>query len=313
MSNAHSTLGWTELRAGTGVGTAPARPGDAATAGDREKIAALAREFEAFFIFQMVRQMRQSMLDDESGQGLGAGTMTDTMDVELGRQLASSGGIGLAQILQTAIERQVGVSGATAAGRYEAAGKLVEPMSPSAGHPAAQRLAAPAPMAYSAAATGAPSSGDAALPLPVAAPLSSGFGWRGDPFHGANRFHAGVDIAAAYGRQVPAVEAGQVVFAGVQGGYGNTVLIEHPGGIQTRYAHLSSLDVEAGEQVAAGTVIGRVGSSGRSTGAHLHFEVLQAGQPVDPQAAAMRFGERLKVRGRDADLPLEQPSALERP
>jgi murein DD-endopeptidase MepM/ murein hydrolase activator NlpD len=122
-----------------------------------------------------------------------------------------------------------------------------------------------------------------------------------------------VDIAAAYGREVPAVDGGQVVFSGAQGGYGNTVVIEHAGGIRTRYAHLSSMQVEAGQRVGAGTVIGRVGNTGRSTGAHLHFEVLQDGQPVDPAAAATRFASRLKVRGFDADLPLEQPSTSERP
>jgi murein DD-endopeptidase MepM/ murein hydrolase activator NlpD len=104
------------------------------------------------------------------------------------------------------------------------------------------------------------------MPLPVAAPLSSHFGWRSDPFNGTTRFHRGVDIAAAYGREVPAAGTGHVVFAGEEGGYGNTVVIEHAGGVRTRYAHLSALQVTAGQQVTEGTVIGRVGTSGRSTG-----------------------------------------------
>ncbi len=303
---------WPQLRVGTGAGTAPARPG-AASPSEREKIAELAREFEAFFIFQMVRQMRQSMLDDENGQGLGAGTMTDTMDVELGRQIASSGGIGLAQILQTAIERQVGVSAATAASRYEAAENYASPGASLAVAPATAETVVAAPAEALRNTVAADRRSDAAVPLPVDAPLSSAFGWRSDPFHGATRFHAGVDIAAAYGRAVPAAEAGQVVFSGVQGGYGNTVVIEHPGHIRTRYAHLSSATVAAGDQVAAGAVIGRVGSSGRSTGAHLHFEVLQDGRPVNPETAATRFAGQLKVRGLDADFPLEQPSMPERP
>jgi len=263
-------------------------------AAEREQIAELAREFESFFILQMVRQMRRSMLDDESGQGLGANTMTDTLDVELGRQLAASGDIGLAQILQTALERQVGVSEArTPAAQISgfAAEAEVElgpvPVSTSAPPVApAGQVSNPA---------------EPAMPLPVGAPLSSPFGWRSDPFHGATRFHRGVDIAAAYGREVPAAGAGQVVFAGEQGAYGSTVIIEHAGGIRTRYAHLSSLQVAAGQPVGEGTVIGRVGTSGRSTGPHLHFEVLQDGKPVDPERAATRYAGQLKFGAVVAD------------
>ena len=280
-------------------GQAPARPN-----GEREKIAELAREFEAFFILQMVRQMRQSMLEGQEGQGLGAGTMTDTLDVELGRQLANTGGIGLAQVLQTAIERQVG-SGSPQAG---ARGPRDEPLPPDAGRgfsPAVRAGLQPRPSGPEAPLYSAP----AALPLPLSSPVSSAFGWRSDPFHGLTRFHAGVDIAAAYGREVPAAGAGQVVFAGVQGGYGNTVVIEHPGGVRTRYAHLASTQVEIGERVKAGAVIGRVGSTGRSTGSHLLFEVLQDGRPVDPAVAATRFAGRLKLAGGVADSPHDQASA----
>jgi murein DD-endopeptidase MepM/ murein hydrolase activator NlpD len=117
-----------------------------------------------------------------------------------------------------------------------------------------------------------------------------------------------VDILAAYGREVPAAGAGQVVFSGVQGGYGNTVVIEHPGGIRTRYAHLSSIQVEAGDPVQSGTIVGRVGSSGRSTGPHLHFEVLQDGRPVNPEVAATRYAGRLKLEGVVADSSNRQPS-----
>jgi murein DD-endopeptidase MepM/ murein hydrolase activator NlpD len=140
--------------------------------------------------------------------------------------------------------------------------------------------------------------------------VSSPFGYRVDPFTGATRYHAGVDIAAAYGREVPSAGAGQVVFSGSQGGYGNTVVVEHADGIRTRYAHLSSIQVEAGAIVDAGTVVGRVGSSGRSTGPHLHFEVLQDGQPVNPAVAATRFAGLLKIQGVVADLPSSQPSVL---
>lgn len=330
---------WPQLPVGAPGAAAAPPSGDAASAREREKVAELAREFEAFFILQMVRQMRQSMLDDEHGQGLGAETMTDTMDVEFGRQLAATGGIGLARVLQEAIERQAGAgraaSAAPAAGGEGRTAAALPSMAATRGAavPAARRAVAgavseslanvdaaswravrrggaseTAPAVVPSAALHA-SAEAPAVPLPVASSVSSAFGWRSDPFHGATRFHAGVDIRAAYGREVPAAGSGQVVFSGAQGGYGNTVVIEHPGGVRTRYAHLSSIQVEVGARVQAGTVIGRVGSTGRSTGPHLHFEVLQDGHPVDPEIAATRFAEQLKVGGVDADLPLVQPSA----
>jgi murein DD-endopeptidase MepM/ murein hydrolase activator NlpD len=98
-----------------------------------------------------------------------------------------------------------------------------------------------------------------------------------------------VDVRAAYGQQIPAVANGKVVSAGTAGGYGLAVVIEHGSGIRTRYAHLSEVSVKAGDLVARGQDIGRVGQSGRSTGPHLHFEVLAGGRPVDPVQAAARF------------------------
>ena len=97
-------------------------------------------------------------------------------------------------------------------------------------------------------------------------------------------FHQGVDIAVAYGHDVKAAADGIVSFAGVQNGYGNTVVIDHGGGRQTRYAHLSQELVRAGDVVNEGQVLGKSGNSGRSTGPHLHFEMLVNGRPVDPVA-----------------------------
>ena len=120
----------------------------------------------------------------------------------------------------------------------------------------------------------------------MASPVSSKFGWRQDPFTGAAQFHNGVDIAVAYGQDVKAAASGTVAFAGVQNGYGNTVVIDHQGGRQTRYAHLSQEFVRAGDSVTEGQVLGKSGNSGRSTGPHLHFEMLVNGRPVDPTMVA---------------------------
>lgn len=117
---------------------------------------------------------------------------------------------------------------------------------------------------------------------PVAAPITSGFGTRVHPLTGSPRLHAGIDLGAPTGTPIRAAAAGTVVVAGVMGGYGNTVDIRHGDGTTTRYAHQSRLLVRAGQQVAAGQVIGLVGSTGASTGPHLHFEVRTPTGPIDP-------------------------------
>lgn len=116
---------------------------------------------------------------------------------------------------------------------------------------------------------------------PLAGRLSSPFGWRAISVNG-NRYHLGLDVAADAGTPVRAARAGRVTRAGWVGAYGYAVYVDHEGGAQTRYAHLSLLDVTAGERLAAGDVLGRVGSSGASTGPHLHFEVRLQGRAVDP-------------------------------
>jgi murein DD-endopeptidase MepM/ murein hydrolase activator NlpD len=117
----------------------------------------------------------------------------------------------------------------------------------------------------------------------MAGRVSSTYGWRSDPFRGQAKFHGGIDLAARYGTGVPAAAGGTVTTAEEQGSYGLTVVVRHPNGFESRYAHLSALGVQAGETVAQGQHVGRVGSTGRSTGPHLHFEVTQAGRRVDPE------------------------------
>ena len=117
---------------------------------------------------------------------------------------------------------------------------------------------------------------------PVRGVMTSRFGLRSHPLTGAHRMHAGVDFGAPAGTPVTAAASGKVVGAGTLGGYGNTVTLRHPGGVETRYAHLSSIAVSVGQEVVAGRTIGAVGSTGQSTGPHLHLEVRVGGQPVDP-------------------------------
>lgn len=113
-------------------------------------------------------------------------------------------------------------------------------------------------------------------PLTNPAPTTSSFGWRTHPITGSRRFHSGVDIGAPMGAPVVAAGSGTIISAGWVGGYGKAIVIEHSGVRQTLYGHLSEIFVEPGQTIEQGTVIGRVGSTGNSTGPHLHFETRTA-------------------------------------
>ena len=122
---------------------------------------------------------------------------------------------------------------------------------------------------------------------PVAGPITSTFGYRTDPITGATAFHSGLDIGASCGTPIKAAANGtvfQVVPVAASGGYGNMTIIKHGGNIATLYGHQSSIIVSPGQVVIIGQVIGYVGSTGKSTGCHLHWEVRVNGVPVDPAA-----------------------------
>ncbi len=128
---------------------------------------------------------------------------------------------------------------------------------------------------------------------PINGRLMDGFGHRSDPFSGEGAMHTGVDISAAMGTGVKATADGIVVHANWYNGYGRCVIVDHGNGYQTLYGHLSHIDVIEGEEIRQSEVVGRVGSSGRSTGPHLHYEVRVHFTPVNPyrflnQASAMK-------------------------
>ena len=144
---------------------------------------------------------------------------------------------------------------------------------------AAQAAAAAAAAASTSTSTAAssdatPSSGG--LIWPVLAPITSPFGWRW------GRMHEGLDLGAAYGSPIHAAASGTVIYCGWESGYGNLTVIDHGGNLATAYGHQSSIAVSCGQTVTQGQVIGYVGSTGHSTGPHLHFEVRVNGNPVDP-------------------------------
>lgn len=133
--------------------------------------------------------------------------------------------------------------------------------------------------------------------MPVHGRITSSFGYRTHPILGYRRMHTGVDFGAPYGAPVFATATGTVASAGWQGGYGRTVRISHGSGLTTLYGHMSRLAVSPGQQVAAGQVIGYVGSTGFSTGPHLHYELHRGGQRIDPMS--FRFTSRSQLSGGD--------------
>jgi murein DD-endopeptidase MepM/ murein hydrolase activator NlpD len=124
--------------------------------------------------------------------------------------------------------------------------------------------------------------GTGVMAYPSDAATSSPFGWRMHPVLGYRRFHAGLDFAASYGSTIRAADSGIVIFAGWYGGYGRAVIIDHGNGTTTLYGHTSELYVTEGQAIERGQAIAAVGSTGLSTGPHLHFEVRRNGTPVDP-------------------------------
>jgi murein DD-endopeptidase MepM/ murein hydrolase activator NlpD len=239
-----------------------------AAAARRAKLTELAEQFEAMLLTQMLKVMRQSMLTDDSdkesggGLGLGSHAMTETIDSALAISLSRRSRLGLADFIVRAFERQALAADA--------------PAPPSSG-PAAERIGDPN-------LTGVEPATSPALQPPGT--ISSGFGWRNDPISGRPRFHSGTDVKMAYGQDVQVAAGGRVASVGTRGAYGLTVVVDHGGGVETRYAHLSSAPVREGEAVVSGQVIAQSGNSGRSTGPHLHFEVLNNGEAVDPRSGA---------------------------
>ncbi len=313
---------------------------------ERAKVATLAQEFEAMLLLQMVRQMRHSLLsEEERDTGFGGETMTETFDAEFARYLSQAGGLGLARIVSEQVTARAAASAdatangdtansdaatGTDASSVTPSSPVTKPMPPAstgAPPPAASLASAVAPLTPEAAEAVAPSSPLAAaaelaqrartlaastravsLDLPLDGVTSSPFGWRADPLHGARRFHSGVDLKAAYGTTVEVAAPGTVTFAGERGGYGLTVVVSHGNGVETRYAHLSSIDVREGQPLDASAVVGRVGQSGRATGPHLHFEVLVDGERVDPARSHWRTSGELKSGAFVVDSPDEWPS-----
>lgn len=272
--------------------TTPLNGPTTAREAERLQVMTLVEQFEGMLLTEMLRDVRAGD-DEDGGFGLGAGTMTDMMQGEFGLALSKSGGLGLGDMLaRTLLDKSA------AAAALEAAGAAAtSPAGPAAVTPArTPAISVPTADGHghddSAALRAVPTGSGVAAVVEGQVAVSSAFGWRHDPFTGQAKFHKGVDLAAVYGTEVRAFDGGVVKSAGEQSGYGLTVVVDHGGGRETLYAHLSTLDVAPGAAVAAGQPIARSGNSGRATGAHLHFEAREYGRPVDARRLAAAWSDR---------------------
>jgi murein DD-endopeptidase MepM/ murein hydrolase activator NlpD len=228
---------------------------------DREKAA---RTFEAYMVSFLASTMRSTCKDGPFNAGA-AGMFAQLFDQEIGERVASTGAFGLQDAVKRAMEGTGGIGGDGRGSR------MFTPVSTTGPH----------------AHTPAPHAPEAEPDLSVGGFLrrvTSGFGVRANPLGAGHETHAGVDLGAPAGATIRAVKDGTVRFAGERGGYGNCVIVDHGDGTETRYAHCASLGVAPGTAVHAGQAIATVGSTGRSTGPHLHFEVRRNGAPIDPTA-----------------------------
>lgn len=216
-----------------------------------------AKQFESWMVSYLSKTMREGVKDGPWSSGAMA-TFADLFDQEIGERVAESGGFGL----QRSLLQAMGHDGA--------------PSAPPAPHFAPVRVTKPAK-----------SEG--------VVRVTSSFGVRSDPFTGQLRKHHGLDLAAAEGTPVLAAADGVVRFSGKRGSYGNVVILTHADGTESRYAHCRDLGVKEGDVVQAGQPIASVGSTGRSTGPHLHFEVRQEGTAIDPST----WSGRSPLAGKD--------------
>ena len=235
-----------------------------------------ARQLEAFFLRQMLTEARPQgggMLDG----GFAGDTFKQMLNEAIADKMTAAGGVGMTQMFAKQLTKGAEVAAAPVA-------PIAHPPSTPSGAVPGVTSIAPSSIPSGAGFDPTLLEGAPHLVLPVAGRPSSGYGLRSDPVHGGTVNHPGFDLAAPSGTEVAAAAGGTVVHAGPAGTYGNLVTLRHDNGFETRYAHLSAIDVQVGDVVAPGQDIGKVGTTGYSTGPHLHFEVRHDGTAIDPAA-----------------------------
>lgn len=206
------------------------------------------QEFEAIFTYQLLKSMRKTIdKSDLFHGGQGEEIYEALLDQELSKKLAGSGRSSLANLLYQQLKGEAGLSGLPETDMEEAVDSSAQNFQ-----------------------------------WPLKTRISSGFGWRQDPINGQRRFHQGIDLPAVEGSPVRAALPGRVIYSDYKQDYGQVVVLDHGHGFTTLYAHNKENLVKTGEWVRGGSCLARVGSSGRSTGPHLHFEVRKNGEYLDP-------------------------------
>jgi murein DD-endopeptidase MepM/ murein hydrolase activator NlpD len=236
----------------------------AASSGDIDGIREAAQKFEGYFVQMMFKEMRKAQASEDGlFSGTAMETFSDLFDEEIAGRVSEGRGIGLANHIFKSLVGPDGIpGGASALGSGEGRGKIHVPAQVFGG-----------------------TEGAYSWPLPKGQPgsITSDYGMRQDPFGRGHRHHRGLDISAPAGTPVLAMAAGEVLRSDRSPTYGNVVYVDHGQGVVTRYAHQERLDVVRGDRVVRGQQLGTVGSTGRSTGPHLHLEVRVGGKAVDPQ------------------------------
>jgi murein DD-endopeptidase MepM/ murein hydrolase activator NlpD len=215
-----------------------------------------ATAFESYMIEMMVKEMRKTVPEGMFSGGANE-VFSSLFDQEIAQRMAESGGFGFRDVMGEAMGVQKAAQGPVSLM------SLSLPSAPRSGGSGGHSVHG---------------LGD----LPVDGTVTSHFGRRSDPFHGKKRNHKGLDIAAAPGTPIRPVRPGTVVSSGERGGFGNVVVVDHGDGVTSLYAHCKDLLVKKGDRVGRGDTIATVGSTGRSTGPHLHLEIHRDGVAVDP-------------------------------
>lgn len=233
---------------------------------DEKSVREAAKQFESYFLSYMIKAMRKTVeKSDLIGQSKGEEIFQSMLDDETAKNMTESGGIGLADMMVEELRNNGLISGAEMknARLPIMGGVFHDPLAPS--H--------------------APTSVMKGFELPARGVVTSGFGVRVDPFTSRDKFHRGVDIAGERNSPIHAAADGKVVFAGPSsGGYGNLIVVEHTGGVKSYYGHTQKVLVAVGAAVKKGDLVALMGSTGRSTGPHVHFEIRKNGVPVNPLA-----------------------------
>jgi len=239
----------------------------------KTQLKAVVKELEALFIYELLKEMRQTTQRGFLGKGLGNDIYSSLFDMEVARLLADRG-LGLGKMILKQMDRQ-GIKGSITPSTSSSDTELSSLNGKKAGVlPTAPKSEPKEPKAIDQ---------ESQTKIPVDGKISSLYGWREDPFSGEEKFHAGIDIAAPSGQEIYPIKKGRVIFSGLSQGYGNTVVIDHEDGFVSKYSHNLINLVSAGDEVDPDQVIALVGSTGKSTGPHLHFEVQYKGERVNPQ------------------------------